>query len=217
MLTEREKTIIDYIQTKVIDGYMLDDLKKIVKLPVISNQTGNCNFPIVIYIFSCIEFLGTLVSESPIPDGPGATQNRIWSYIELTFEQDFQQFQQHRSRFVQIFRHGLIHEFFAKNAGVSRNNPNLFWQSPGGKPVLDADRFYEIFKKSCAKLKSLINESEELAKRICERYTDLQEHNIQRWSSTSPTFTPVSTATLPREFPQDSCLATPSFESKNES
>lgn len=216
MLSEDQKKVIEYIKNKVIDGYMLTDLKRIVDLPVVPNQVGNCNFPIVIYIFSCMEFLGMLVSEVPIPDRSGATQDRIWTYMESTFGENFQTFQQHRHTFIQIFRHGLIHEFFAKNAGVSRKQPELFGTSPGGKIVLDADKFYEIFCDSCDRLKSLLDTSEELARRISDRYLELQQRNRERWPSSSPTLTHTSGASGARQFTPDPSITTPSYPPDDE-
>lgn len=216
MLSQNQKEVIQYIKNKVIDGYMLSDLKRIVDLPVIPNQAGNCNFPIVLYIFSCMEFLGTLVSETPIPDGPGATRDRVWAYIELNFGPHLQVFQQHRNTFVQIFRHGLTHEFFAKNAGVSRQHADLFGTSPGGKLVLDADRFYDVFGQSCERLKSLVDTSEEVARRVSERYLELQQRNREQWPSGSPVFTRTSGATGARQFTPDPSTTTPSFPSDDE-
>lgn len=213
MLSAIQQKTVQYITDKVTDGYMLGDLKRITNLPVIPSKPGNCNFPIVLYIFSCIEFLGGLVSETPIPDGHGATQKRVWSYMQLTFGPHFQIFQQHEDNFVQIFRHGLSHEFFAKNAGVSRHQNELFGTSAGRKLTLDADRFFEIFYESCCTLKSLVERNEELAVRISERYLELQRRNQEKWSSSSSFSTRTSGATLPRQFTPDSCMTTPSLPS----
>lgn len=216
MLLENQKKVVQYIKNKVIDGYMLTDLKRIVDLPVVPNQVGNCNFPIVIYIFSCMEFLGVLVSDVPIPDRNKATQDRIWAYMELTFGDSFQEFQQHRDTFIQIFRQGLIHEFFAKNAGVSRKQTELFGTSLGGKIILDADRFYKAFRDSCDRFKSLVDTSEELALRISERYLQLQQHNRKRWPSKSPTLPRTSGATGARQFTPVSSMTTPSYPPDDE-
>lgn len=211
MLSPRQEKVIRYLKEKVIKGYMLGDLKRIADLPVIPDQFGNCNFPIVLYIFSCMEFLGTLVSEQPIPDGWGATQARVWAYIELTFGEHSQAFQQHRNTFVQIFRHGLTHEFFAKNAGISRGQADIFGASPGGKLTLDADRFYEVFRDSCEVLKSLIENSEQLAERISNRYLELQQSNREQWPSSTSTTTSTSGATGARQFIPDASITSPSL------
>jgi len=211
MPSHNQEQIIRYLKETVIDGYMLSDLRRMVDLPVMPNQTGNCNFPITLYIFSCIEFLGTLVAETPIPDGHGATQNRFWAYVELTFGNNLQAFQQHRNNFVQIFRHGLTHEFFAKNAGISRQHTEVFSTSEGGKLVLDADRFYDIFKDSCETLKSLLNTSAELRERVADRYLELQQRNQNRWGPTNSPTVLASGASISRPFTPDQALATPSF------
>ena len=211
MPLSNQEEIIRYLKEKVIDGYMLGDLKRMVDLPVVPNQTGNCNFPITLYVFSCIEFLGTLVSEEPIPDRPGATQDRFWAYVELTFGNNLQTFQQHRNNFIQIFRHGLTHEFFAKNAGISRQHAEVFGISEGGKLVLDADRFYDIFKESCETLKSLLDTSEQIKERVVDRYLELQQRNQNLWGSTVSPTARASGASISRPFTPDEALATPSL------
>lgn len=211
MLSARHEQIVRYLKNTVIDGYMLGDLRKMVDLPVVPNQTGNCNFPITLYIFSCIEFLGTLVAETPIPDGHGATQARFWAYVELTFGNNLQTFQQHRNNFIQIFRHGLTHEFFAKNAGISRQHDEVFSTSEGGKLVLDADKFNDIFKESCETLKALLDDSEDLKERVAGRYLELQQRNLSRWGSTISSTVRASGASISRPFTPDQSLATPSL------
>ena len=214
MVSQIQADIVRYLKDQVIDGYMLTDLDRMVGFPVVPNQLGNCNFPIAMYIFSCIEFLGSLVSEQPILGGLGVTQNRVWAYMELTFRTNLQVFQQHRGDFVQIFRHGMVHEFFAKNAGVSRGELDVFGLTPGGKPSLDADRFYEVFRESCEELKFLIDSSDELAERVADRYLDMQRRNRASWPAMSPvppsiTTAYVSGASGARQ--PDASMTTPSF------
>lgn len=211
MPSHQQESAILYIKETVIDGYMLGDLKRMVGIQVVPNSVGNCNFPIVLYIFSCIEFLGSLVSETHIPDRRGATQDRFWAYVGLTFGNNLQTFQQHRSTFIQIFRNGLTHEFFAKNAGISRQHTDVFSVSGGGKLVLDADRFYDIFKESCETLKAFLDTSEELKERVADRYLELQQINQSRWSSTTSPIVRASGASISRPFTPDQSLATPSF------
>ncbi len=63
---------------EVVMGWMLGDLENMVtKIQPVENGAGNCNFPIVLYIFSCIEFLGFLTSEVIIPEREDYTKKRI--------------------------------------------------------------------------------------------------------------------------------------------
>lgn len=217
-MPSNQNSIVRYLKTTVIDGYMLGDLERMIAIPVVPDQIGNCNFPIVLYIFSCMEFLGMLVAETPIPDRTGATRDRVWAYMELTFENYLQEFEQYRHIFIQIFRNGLAHEFFAKNAGISRQGYTLFGTSRGGKIVLDADRFYRVFRDSCNNLKSQLDASEELSKRISTRYSELQQHNQTQWpaGSSTPPVAMASMATLPREYSPDQAIATPSLPQEDE-
>lgn len=169
--------------TEIIDGWMLSDLENMItKIPHIKGGAGNCNFPIALYIFSCIEFLGFLTSNIIITDDEDAyTKKRIWSYINSYFDNKYiSQLRPYENDFVSIFRHGLAHEFFAKAAGISRGESLLIFFDPASKSlVLDADKFYEAFKSSTDSLKKAISQnSEKFTDRMLSRYNVLQASNF---------------------------------------
>lgn len=168
---------------EVVGGWMLGDLDRMTsELKVAPNSRGNCNFPIALYIFACMEFLGYLVSPSEIKDGEkNYTEKRIWSYIELTFGNNIKKFQPYKNIFVKIFRHGLSHEFFAKAAGISRKTGVLF-SHQGEFLVLDADEFFRVFEQSAFKLESLVADDLVLCERINSRYNSLVKRNSQKYS-----------------------------------
>lgn len=169
--------------TEVINGWMLGDLENMItKIPPIKGRVGNCNFPIALYIFSCIEFLGFLTSNKIITDNEdGHTKKRIWSYIDSFFADDYiSQLKSYENDFVSIFRHGLAHEFFAKAAGVSRGESLLiFYDDELKSLVLDADKFYEAFKSSTENLKKAISQNtNKIADSMLSRYNVLQASNF---------------------------------------
>ena len=180
---------IDRFIAEVVDGWMLGDLKRMVtEIKHYPDSAGNCNFPIALYTFTCIEFLGYLTSPTPIPDGQGSTFSRIWSYIDSFFSETYkQQLNPYRDRFVNIFRHGLAHEYFAKSAGVSRTHPKLL-REEGGVPILDADRFYDAFRESVVGLKEAVNQDKEaIVERITTRYTAKQRGYTEVTTTTTTT------------------------------
>ncbi len=183
--------------TEVIDGWMLGDLENMVtKIPPVKGRAGNCNFPIALYIFSCIEFLGFLTSNAIIADAEDCcTKKRIWSYINSYLDDNYiSQLKPYENDFVNIFRHGLAHEFFAKAAGVSRGESLLvFYDAELKSLVLDADKFCEAFKSSTENLKKAISQnSDRIADKMLSRYNVLQASNIIKFL---PKNIPTSTRT----------------------
>lgn len=171
---------------EVVQGLMLADLNNLVtKIAVIPNSGGNCNFPIVLFIFSCIEFLGYLTAEELIEGGQEYTKGRIFSYINLFFDEKYKvQLNAKENDFVDIFRHGLSHEFFAKAAGVSRQKEILIGTDAiTNVLVLDADEFYKAFRLSTEVLRDKISSESGIAERIVDRYTNRLNDNKKKFGS----------------------------------
>lgn len=187
----------------VVMGWMLGDLENMVtKIKPVENGSGNCNFPIALYIFSCMEFLGYLSSDVIIPATRDYTRRRVWSYMNSFFNENYlSQLRPYETSFVSIFRHGLAHEFFAKAAGVSRNTGTLITYDERLKSlVLDADEFYQAFKSSVENLKLVVSQNRNrIADRMLSRYNDLQASNFIRYlpkNILTITKTPTSTASI---------------------
>ena len=183
--------------TEIIDGWMLGDLENMVtKIPHVKGGVGNCNFPIALYIFSCVEFLGFLTSDVIITDHEDSyTKKRIWFYINSYFDDSsISQLKPYENDFVNIFRHGLAHEFFAKAAGISRDESLLvFYDTELKSLVLDADKFYNAFKSSTENLKKAVSQnSDKIADKMLSRYNVLQASNIIKFL---PKNIPTSTHT----------------------
>ena len=182
---------------EVVDGWMLKDLERLLNdIPHRPNEAGNCNFPIALYIFSCLDFLGHLTSTNLISSNqPGFTQARIMNFIDDFFPDDFRQkIQPHRNSFVNIFRNGLAHEYFAKSAGISRTETEPLQVNNQGMLTLDADRFAEAFRKSVERLKEAIKTDANLAERMADRYNSQYQHNLR--FRITPTTTRISGASL---------------------
>lgn len=171
---------------EVIDGWMLNDLNRLINdIPHRSSEAGNCNFPIALYVFACVEFLGQLTPATPIDSKGSYTKDSIMGFIDDFFPDDFKQkIQPYRNDFVNIFRNGLAHNYFAKAAGISRTENEPLWVNPEGMLVLDADRFAEAFKVAIEKLKETIKTNTQLAERIVDRYDAQYQYNLRFMSPT---------------------------------
>lgn len=162
--------------SQVVDGWMLSDLATLTTISHKPGAAGNCNFPIALYIFSCVEFLGQLTFFGTLGKQV-YTKGAVLSFIEDYFPDDFKlKLQPHKNEFVNIFRNGLAHNYFAKAAGVSRTKTEPFSMEDGCL-VLDADRFADAFRLAVDKLKSTIQNDPQLAKRIVDRYEEQVNEN----------------------------------------
>lgn len=181
---------------EVVDGWMLKDLGRLLNdIPHRSGEAGNCNFPITLYVFACIEFLGQLTSDTPIDPKGSYTKDSIMGFINDYFPDDFKQkIQPHKNAFVNIFRNGLAHNYFAKAAGISRTETKPLQVDGQGHLVLDADRFAEAFGMSINNLKTAIKIDAQLAERMVHRYSIQYQGNLQ--FKVTPTKTYVSGASL---------------------
>ena len=172
----------------VVKGYMISDLKRMMGLEPVPNAPGNCNFPIALFALSCMDFLGYLTTPQKL-DSNGDTTERIKAYIDMTFkDEDKTKLAPHMNNLVNIFRHGLSHEFFPKMSGISRKCSDVFWLSQEGYLILDADRIAEMFERSIEKLEDLIK-SETRAVIFVERYEEKQEYNQKFRVFPNPMFT----------------------------
>lgn len=190
---------------EVVKALMIGDLNNMVtKIPVVPNAGGNCNFPIALFIFSCIEFLGYLTSENLIEGSSNYSKDRVLSYIDSYFGENYKvQIKDNKEIFVAVFRHGLAHEFFAKAAGISRQTGTLITTDKStGYLVLDADEFYVAFRASTETLKVKISNNDGgVADKIVSRYGALLKKNLSKFTPkfiASKTFTPISGPSIAR-------------------
>lgn len=181
------KQTLDNFVEEVISGWMIRDLNKMLDLPVTPNSPGNCNFPIALYVFSCIEFLGQLTPSKQIDASrSNYTKTSVLGFIDDFFPSTFKDnLQPFRQQFVNIFRNGLSHNYFAKNAGVSRKESKPFQVNQNGNLILDADKFARAFIEAVEKLKLRINSDLDLAKRMVDRYNEQFKNNLLYNFSTS--------------------------------
>lgn len=197
---QNKAQILNYFIASVVNGWMLTDLERLTNdIPHRPGASGNCNFPIALYTFACIEFLGQLTYAGKSLPKKGYTQASIMGFIDNFFPDDFKQkLQPHRANFVNIFRNGLAHNYFAKAAGISRTKPEPF-SVEDGHLILDADRFAEAFKLAVSKLKEAIKTNDLLVERMVDRYDAQYKGNLKfRLPTSTIQFhsTPVSGASL---------------------
>ncbi|MEK7534737.1 MAG: hypothetical protein AAB600_05430 [Patescibacteria group bacterium] len=158
---------------EIIQCYMLADLSKIESNYNPDKECGNCNFPLALQIFACMDFIGWLISDPR--NRKDDTKGNINSYTDLFSSPRKEQIRQPEG-FVNIFRHGLAHEYFAKGCGISRKRKDLLWLDLDNNSVnLDADILLEEFRSSIDVLREKINAN--LANHIRKGYEEIQDDN----------------------------------------
>ena len=150
-----------YFLDTVVKGYMVGDLERMLEIEIRTGQYRNCNFPIALYTFACTDYLGYLISKKKYSRTGRDTGPRIKAYIDRTFTRQHKKEldESNWSGFVNVFRHGLAHEFFPKMAGVSRVMGKLLtWSKEQGYWILDANCWAKAFIESVPTLASLMED-----------------------------------------------------------
>jgi len=183
MATKEEK--LTFVRSKLFpgfEGYMVEDIKSLLAIDKTPGRTGACNFPIALYVLSCMEYLGYVTSVGEIKTNDrGYTQKRIRAYADAFFpEPDRSTMCGLWGDVTNIFRHGLSHVYFPKQGGVSRaDSGHILNQLPSGDQVLDADSLAKIFMVSISELANALRDDDVL----CERMFDRQEKLAHEHSS----------------------------------
>ena len=187
---------------EMVECYMLADLAKIEGNYDVSSKCGNCNFPLALQIFSCMDFIGWLIGDPK--NKPEETSKNIESFISNLFDDTRKSQVQEVVKFTKIFRHGLAHEYFAKGAGISRNGKELLSIDLDKEVlVLDADVLLGEFRSAVKRLKKRVEQELALGKAIKKRYKELQKENslitkgLIRKSSGQNTVTKTTSLNLP--------------------
>lgn len=144
-LTDRQKIAIEDIKKSII--YIKSDLIRLVKeIEPKDNTPGDCNFPIILFCLTSIEFLGTLCFDD------STDEQRSKKYIEKYFFDDNNKrliINFETISFIQVFRNGLSHHFYAKfGYGIQRKSEEVLFKNKENKLILGTNKFIECFLKS---------------------------------------------------------------------
>lgn len=171
---------LDLFISENLEGYMKVDIR--VLMDTKSDEAtgyGGLNFPLALYIFSCMDYLGFLTSKDKYSPS-GDTKNRIMAFIEQFFPQNsIDQIHKLEDVFVNYFRHGLTHEYFPKAAsGISKEEGDLFQKGKGEVLILNSYALGEIFNQSIDTLINKIRNDTELSNRILERMSIIEKDHL---------------------------------------
>ena len=165
--------------TKYIEGYLFGDIEAIIKhVPV--RQNGAAGYPIIMAVCSGIEILGTLVRgtlSQPFSDLDTAKYfGHYWkNYLAMVNPS----YASHGELMRVLVRNGLAHTFATKKGiGITRHGNALHLEIHQGQLVINANCFYEDFKKSYVEIaKPLIFHGGELHDLAQQRLNELLAAN----------------------------------------
>lgn len=130
----------DEFSEKVVLGYIKEDLARMVSaIRPIPSQPGNINFPLALFTFSCMDYLGSYLLGKD-----KKFQKNIQKYIELCFTRP----EQYPVAILKIFRDPLAHRFFP-SGGVSRGGRRpALTKTLDDKALLDIEVLVSDFLES---------------------------------------------------------------------
>jgi len=135
---------LNFLFKEIIDRIMIADILRLKELDPLLRFHGSEYYggrgttPMVLYIFVCMEFLGSLIMEVEAK-GSGSTQKKVLAYMEMTFGPDMDLFITHRRLFIKFYRNALAHGFFPGGGGISRGGSQVLGVTARGDLILDAD------------------------------------------------------------------------------
>jgi len=128
-----------------LECWIKQDLINMLGIKAINN-CGGCNFPIVLYILTSMEWIGFIARDCNCTKSQrDATHENIGECLKY-FNNPKYANKHIKNIIIKIFRHGLVHQFGPKAAGISRGNCLEFAiYTYNDLPVIDADLFASDF------------------------------------------------------------------------
>lgn len=156
------------------------DLKHLGAIHSNPKGCGGCNYPITLYILSCMEWLGFLTRKCKINlvERKGTKKN-IVSILDY-FPKQYQTNKDIYGKILaDVFRHGLSHQFFPKIAGVSRyENRELAIFKYNGTICLDADTLADHFLLALVNIQIQLEDSDFL-QQFNDKWSFLAEEDLK--------------------------------------
>ncbi|MFA6184795.1 MAG: hypothetical protein WCT51_04335 [Candidatus Shapirobacteria bacterium] len=151
--------------------YINSDLNRLIKeIKPRNNIPGDCNFPIILFCLTSIEFLGTLCFDD------STDEQRSKKYIEKYFIDNKSKELIYKFgilNFVNIFRNGLTHNFYVKHGfGIQRKSREILFLNRENKFILRTNKFVNSFLKSLSSFEEELKNNN-FQDEICRRYLKL--------------------------------------------
>lgn len=156
---------------RILDA-IVEDLKRMLDIPVIPKAMGNCSAPIAVYCFTCMDFLGTLIQEFDALE-MSAYRHISDFIVEAFHEDDVAYLVEHEgANSLALLHYGFTRTFMPmgqKGCSVGREQPSLFSTWAYGR-VLDADRLAAAVIRAVKNFDEMLRSDVDLLDRAWSNY-----------------------------------------------
>jgi hypothetical protein len=127
LFEEKEDKVKEYFE-KVINGYLVNDIKTLLDPALDEKKEGGCSAPLAMTVFSAMNELGRLTSgknSKEIIEGVN-TENCIKEFCNDWMKKVNEKYKKSsiQELLVSLFRHGLAHQFLPIALSAITRNPN---------------------------------------------------------------------------------------------
>ncbi|MCK5214747.1 MAG: hypothetical protein KAR05_05290 [Candidatus Omnitrophica bacterium] len=175
------KRVLQFFNNEIKD-YVIGDLDRLSAIRP-DKKTGlrGCSIPQAMLIFAILDLFGYLVNEDPNVSKKATLKN-----YKVIFSAKLGLFPAHyekeAKKNVELFRHGVMHQFFAKASGVAKLTQDMpLIHLIDGTPYLNVDRLTEDTINAIRQLRKRIENGccDYLAKQINKHLDKLAEDDFK--------------------------------------
>lgn len=174
------KRVLGFFDTEV-SKYILGDIDKLNEIRPDKEGHGACAAAHAMMLFAVIDLFGYLIRDDKDPNKRDTKGN--FAYLLSEKAGLFSQIYDRKWEMIlTLFRHGLIHQFFAKASGINKaglEKPLISENELSDIPILNVDVLSKDVVDALEKLKQSITENRDtnLADRINERLDKLAKED----------------------------------------
>jgi hypothetical protein len=161
-----KKRVQDFFDVE-ISFYVLPDIERLTnEIRPDSNGQRGCTIPLAMMLFSVIDFLGFLMRDDENANKKHTYKNFHYLLSKSGYFPRIYSENKNCEKIVELFRHGIIHQFFSKASAVTKEGLKkpLIFEEMSGKtkiPILNVDVLSNDLVDVIAKIKEDINKDKE--------------------------------------------------------
>ncbi|MBM4326911.1 MAG: hypothetical protein FJ118_07070 [Deltaproteobacteria bacterium] len=170
--------VVDHFD-RVVLGYVREDIRHLLEQIKPDGQgLGSCAVPLAMTVFSAMNFLGALICLKGEPDDTKASIkafcNRFMSKVNKLYQKETAQ-----EVFIDLFRHGLAHQFLPKACAITRDPRmnEVLGDFPEGTLTLQSDVLAKDFLRAIELLYEKVSKgkNQTLVLQIAQKLDELRQ------------------------------------------
>ena len=185
-MTPQQQRILSFFGNE-FDLFVLPDLRVLSEIRPDRKGLRACTIPQAMLVFSIFDLLGYLIN----PDVKASKQRTLKNYRAL-FTSPLAlfppEYQKETDRIVQLFRHGLIHQFFPKASSIAKvSNPRPLIFPDGKISCLNVDKLSTDTIAAIDRLRTLIAKESHraLASQMSQRLDSMNKEDYDKLNELS--------------------------------